>query len=97
MTSFLPYYLGIISNPDDSKFYYRDGESWQTFHEPTFTPVYQPVFSDPALEAQATALCGNDSFCLFDVAATGRLDIGLSTLSGSRDVELVIQLSLPSE
>ena len=92
-----PYYLGIVDSAGDSLFSYRDGESWENFRDPSFTPVYQPVFSDPDLEAQATTLCGNDAFCLFDVAATGRMDIGLSTLSGSQNVELVIQLSLPSE
>ena len=30
---------------------------------------------------QAREMCGDVSACLFDVAATGRLDIGMSALS----------------
>ena len=39
--------------------------------------------------------CGEDVFCLFDVAATGRMDIGLSTLNGSQNFEELVNLSYP--
>lgn len=40
-------------------------------------------------------ICGNDQFCLFDIAATGRTDVGLSTLEGSQNFEMILQLSIP--
>ena len=39
--------------------------------------------------------CGEDVFCLFDVATTGRMDIGLSTLNGSQNFEELVNLSYP--
>ena len=48
------------------------------------------------LESKARELCGEDQFCLFDVAATGRMEIGLSTLKANENVDLVVQLSLQS-
>ena len=39
--------------------------------------------------------CGGDIFCLFDVAATGRMDIGLSTLNGSQNFDELVKLSYP--
>ena len=86
---------GIIDSVEGSLFTYGVGESWGAFYSPTFVPSYEAVFLDDTLEEQANQLCGNDQFCLFDVAATERLDIGLTTLEGSENVELVIQLSLP--
>ena len=39
--------------------------------------------------------CGGDVFCLYDVATTGRMDIGLSTLNGSQDFDELVKLSYP--
>ena len=39
--------------------------------------------------------CGDDVFCLYDVATTGRMDIGLSTLNGSQDFDELVKLSYP--
>ena len=82
---------GIINNSANSLFTYRAYENWAIFYNPNFTPIYEPARADPQLEA----LCEGDRFCLFDVAVTGRGDIGLSTLDSSRNVELIIQQSLP--
>ena len=63
--------------------------------EETFRcPVgYIPVFADEALTSlnettlrAAEAVCGNDVTCLFDVAATGNLAIGQSTLSENAEL-----------
>ena len=86
---------GIIDTPANSLFTYQPGESWATYYDPYFVPTYLTDFSDPDLAAQANELCGNDPFCLFDIAATGRVDIGLSTLQGSQEFEQIVQLSLP--
>ena len=88
---------GIIDDPEDSLFTYKPGSNWTIFYDPTFTPTYEPVFSDLDLEAEANELCRGDRFCLFDVAATGRTDIGLATLEGSQNFESIVQLSAPGK
>ena len=55
----------------------------------------EALFSDPALEVQAMDLCSDDQFCLFDIASTGRIEIGLSTLEATQTFELFLELSLP--
>ena len=57
--------------------------------------MLETVFSDPALEAQAMELCDGDEFCLFDIASTGRIEIGMSTLEATQTCELFLELSLP--
>ena len=55
------------------------------------------VFSSAELEQEATELCGEDHQCLFDVAATGRSDIGLSTLTSGNMLDEIIQLQIPGD
>ena len=76
-----------MDSPLDSLFTYRPGETWATFYDPNFTPIFRPVFSSSALEAQANATCGNDIQCLFDVAATGRLEIGEVSMEFGVEIE----------
>ena len=78
-------------------FYYKDNKGWSDFYDFGFTPEFSPTFDDPKLEEQAKELCGDVSACLFDVAATGRLDIGMSALSAKEDQKIVQELSVPSE
>ena len=87
---------GIISNAEDSLFTYAPRESWVTFYSPGFNPTFTTTFSDPQLQAQANEICGDDQFCLYDIAATRRTDIGLSTLIGNQEFEEILQLSAPS-
>ena len=58
--------------------------------------MLEPVFQDADLEAEANMLCGEDEFCLFDIAATGRTELGLSTLRTSQEIVQLETLSLPS-
>ena len=78
-------------------FSYPPGKSWATYYSPLFLPVFQPEFQDADLEMEADRLCGDDIFCLFDVAATGNIEIGLSTLRSSQEIAELERLSLPSE
>ena len=78
-------------------FYYKAGMSWSDFYDPSFTPVFVPTFSDPALESQAMAMCAGDQACLYDVAVTNRLDIGLATRLGSEELAMFEALSVPGE
>ena len=91
------YHAGIIDTPRGSLFSYPPDESWATYYSPFFLPVFQPEFQDADLEMEANRLCGDDIFCLFDVAATGNIELGLSTLHTSQEIAEQERLSLPSE
>ena len=88
---------GIINNSADSLFdYHEPGESWSTFYDPDFTPSFGIEFSDPEAEAEAMELCQGDEFCLYDFAATGSMNISLSTLNGSVSYEEMVETARPS-
>ena len=87
--------LGIVDTPSDSLFTYQPGDNWATFYDPFYEPSYQPAFATPELEAEANDLCGDDVFCLFDVAASGDMDIGISTLKGGREIREIASLQIP--
>ena len=87
---------GIIDTPRESLFTYQPGENWETHFDPFFSPLYEPVFSDPVLEQEAASLCGDNFFCIFDIAATGEINVGLSTLVGSKEYEQILELQIPS-
>ena len=78
-------------------FTYSFAKTWRTYYDPSFTPVYEPVFNDADLEEKANEICGNDEFCKFDIAATGRTEIGEATYMGSQGFELLVNLSKPSK
>lgn len=89
--------IGIVMSAEDSLFYYKDTMSWSDFHDPDFVPTFAPNFTDPELETQATDLCDGSTACLFDVAATGRLEIGSSALSAREEQNIIANLSVPSK
>ena len=91
------FYAGIINRTEDSLFTYGEGESWSTYYIPDFTPEFEPTFSDPMLEAQANSICGDDTFCLFDIAATGNTDVGVATMQGNEVVMRLMNISLPGK
>ena len=76
-------------------FTYNEEESWSTFYQPNFVPFFEPTFSSSILEQQANAVCGDDIFCQYDIAATGRTDIGQATLESNMELERIINISLP--
>ena len=90
-------YIGIINNTLDTIFTYRPGDSWSEFYDPAFVPVYEPVFNDSTLENEAKSVCGDDVFCLFDIATTKRVDIGASTMEDSQGFDNIVELSKPSK
>ena len=92
---FIIFHVGIIDDPAESLFSYGPGEEWRTFYDPDFVPFYEPVFADSNMQMQAIEACGGDSFCLFDIAATGRMEVGLSTLAASQELEEIIEVSQP--
>ena len=92
----LKLHAGIVDNAEDSLFAYAYGENWLTFYDPDFIPIFELSFTDPDLEELANTLCGDDVFCLYDIAATGRAEIGMSTLQGGQEFEELIELSKQS-
>ena len=42
----------------------------------------------------ATALCGTNVACLFDIAVTGRIDIGMNTI---QQVEIIEEIEINSQ
>jgi len=90
-------FSGIMDNPADSLFTYAPGRNWSDFYDPNFSPMFLPTFDDPALEKEATSICGSDVFCLFDIAATKRVEIGVATMEGGEDFDNLVDMSVPSE
>lgn len=58
--------------------------------------MFQPTFDDPILEEEAKSVCGDDEFCLFDVAATKRVEIGIATMQGGENFDRIVEMSIPS-
>jgi hypothetical protein len=87
----------IIDSPEDSLFSYRQslGESWSNFYDPEYNPAFAPTFDDPTLEAQAIEICGDSQFCLFDIAATKRPEIGMTTAVNNEEFDVLVNMSQP--
>ena len=90
-------HIGLIDTPGKSLFTYQSEQSWATYYNPFFQPSFKPTFEGREQELAAVELCGEDVFCLFDIAATGNSKIGLSTLQTSQQLEKFVQLTTPSE
>ena len=88
-------FAGIVDSARKSLFFYQPEESWDTFYDPYFTPFYLPTFSDPELESQARDICGDNKFCLFDIAATGLVDVGVATLESSNVIDEIYSFLIP--
>lgn len=89
--------LGIIKEENSSLFTYVEGQNLFTFYDPHYIPMFEIQFSNLSLEADALAICGDDQFCLYDIAATQNTSIGLTTLQGSQEFETIMNLSAPGE
>ena len=42
-------------------------------------------------------VCGDDEYCLFDIAATGDINIGVTTKESEIEQEAVAELFIPSK
>ncbi|XP_072014975.1 uncharacterized protein [Amphiura filiformis] len=75
---------------EKSLFIYEEGESWHTFNDLEFQPVYLADLennADPDYLAAAKDMCGDNKECLFDTLVTKNDKIGKATL----DKEIVLQ------
>ena len=86
-------FTGIISSASESLFTYRPGDSWMTYYFPDFVPMFAPTFTDTSLEDEARNVCGDDTFCLFDIAATKRVEIGAATMEGQEMLNTIMNMS----
>lgn len=59
--------------------------------------MFEPTFDDPDLEMEARDACGDDEFCLFDIAATKRVEIGTATMQGGEDFDRIMEMSVPGK
>jgi hypothetical protein len=84
----------IIDNANDSLFYYGE-ESFEDIYSPNFNPLFEATFDDPDLQAEAVDICGDDFYCLFDIAVTGDTNLGLTTLEGGQELDMIINASQP--
>jgi hypothetical protein len=92
------FFLGILNSASESLFAYNlPGDSFENFRDIEFEPVFAPVFDDPVLRETAETLCGDNEFCLFDIAATKMVDIGMATMTDIREFDTIVELAQPSE
>lgn len=91
------YCIGIINSSSDSLFTYDSSSSFNSYYDPGFTPVFNPQFNNSELEAMAVSICGENTACLFDIAVTGRVDIGMSTIEQVQIIQEIETLSQPSK
>ena len=72
-------------------FTYRTGESYDSFLNLGFTPVFldetNSLFSNNTLEQQARDICGENEECLFDIAVTGKTSVGEATLESYNELQ----------
>ena len=75
----------------------ESGESWAGFYDPDFSPAFQPTFENKSLEQQAKEVCGENEYCLFDIAATKNVDIGMATMQGVESFDTMVEMAAPSK
>ncbi|XP_020763006.2 sushi domain-containing protein 2 [Odocoileus virginianus] len=79
----------------DSKFLVENFKD-RPKHDPTFLPLFPEESSASPSQASAAAdLCGDDTFCRFDVAATGSLSVGNASRVAHRQHLLRVQSLQP--
>ena len=59
--------------------------------------MFEVTFTDPALERQAEEMCQGDIYCLYDIAATGDISFGLTTLIGGQLLDTIANISQPGK
>ena len=84
--------VGFI-NKSESLFTYNEqiSQNWESFYDPSFEPLFAINEDSPLLQS----ICQNNTFCLYDIAATGNTEIGMSTLNSSKRYDELVQLTYP--
>jgi non-ribosomal peptide synthetase component F len=64
--------------------YYSDGDSHAAHQQASFVPMFTATFTSQASEQAAHDLCGDDSNCLLDYAATNNAQLALTSANNTR-------------
>lgn len=83
-------HTGRVEKASRSLFPRIPQEQWDELNDPSFVPVFHPRFSTQELNATATTVCSGEEECLFDVAASGRLEVGLATLEFVKEYKKIL-------
>ena len=59
--------------------------------------MFVAEFSNTQLEEEAKEVCGDDKFCLFDIAATKRVEIGATTMVDGEMFDTIVEMAVPSK
>ena len=89
--------IGIVNDSSQSLFSYDSSSDFFSFYDPRFTPTFNPQFNNSELEEQAKVACQGDTECLFDIAATGRMEIGMATHEQQVIIENAKEIVKPSQ
>ena len=60
-------------------------------------PLFEVTFADPDLKRRAEEMCQGDFYCLFDIAATGDVSFGMTTLIGGQVLDTIANISQPGK
>ena len=82
---------------NESLFTYIVGQSASTFDNPSFTPVFDATDLPFANMPGVAEVCGDSLECLFDVGATGNLDVGRAAVDVHNTYNETVEVSQPSE
>jgi hypothetical protein len=64
--------------------YYSDGDSHAAHQQPSFVPMFTATFTSETSEQAARDLCGDDSNCLLDYAATNNAQLALTSANNTQ-------------
>ena len=62
----------------------------------TFKPLFMTPVVDEATQKMITETCGGNSECEYDIAVTGIVDVGKTTLTDIEEHVAIVRQSLPS-
>ena len=97
MQNLLSHTLAGRINTNDSLFTYSLGQSAATFNNTSFTPVFDLSDLPFANLDGMDEVCGDNIQCLFDVGATGNLEVGQTTVAIQLDFNEAVELSQQSK
>lgn len=92
-----PTSVGIITDSADSLFTYDQSDSFNTYYQPNYVPAFEIAFDSSSLQSDAMTLCQNNTPCLFDIAATGEVEVGVATLNDMENIDMINKLSRPGQ
>ena len=87
-------HTGMLTNETESLFTYLPYQSFASFQDSNFVPIFDPDYSTVPVPDHLT-VCVGDSSCLYDVTVTGSVEIASSTHAAVTEITQTEQLSAP--